>query len=165
MKELLEKGADPNVLGKGEYGSITKFPIHVAASNKFNDVLRLLIEHKANVDAVSPGCGTALKGAITRMNLEAVEELLKAGADPNKVDQTGYTPLQSAAQFADRNPGIFNALLLAEPEIDLKTSCGTALDCAMLQGQFQTARRLLDLGADPDLVRDGCQHRFKYVPA
>jgi ankyrin repeat protein len=165
VKELLEKGADPNVPGKSEFNGSEMFPVYVAATNKFNEVLRLLIEHKANVDAVSPDGGTALNGAITRMNQEAVEELLKGGADPNKVDQTRFSPLQNAAQFADSDSGIFDAVLLAEPEIDLKTSCGTALDFAMTQGQYKTARRLLNLGADPDLVRDSYQQMFKYVPA
>lgn len=165
VKELLEKGADPNTLGTSESVLSEKFPIYVAATNKFPEVLRLLIQYKAKVDAVSPGCGTALHGAITFHNKEAVKELLKSGADPNKVDQTGYTPLQNAAQKADRDSGIFDALLLAEPEIDLKTSLGTALDCALAQGQFKTARRLMDLGADPDLVKDNYQHILKCVPA
>jgi ankyrin repeat protein len=165
VKELLEKGADPNILGTSESVLSERFPIYVAATNKFPEVLRLLIQYKANVDAVSPGCGTALHGAISFQNKEAVKELLKRGADPNKVDQTGYTPLQNAAQYADRDSGIFDALLLAEPEIDLKTSLGTALDCALAQGQFKTARRLMDRGADPDLVKDNYQHIFKYVPA
>jgi len=165
VKELLEKGADPNVLGKSEYGDCEQYPIYVAAINTFPEVLRLLIENKASLDAVSPGCGTALYGAIVRMNEPAVKELLKGGADPNKVDISGYSPLQYAAQTADGDPGIFDALLLAEPEIDLKTRSGTALDVAMCQGQFRTARRLMNLGADPDLVRDNCQHMFKYVPA
>jgi ankyrin repeat protein len=165
VKELLEKGADPNIPGKRDYGDSEIFPVYVAATNKFTEVLRLLIEHKANVDAVSPGYGTALHGAIIRMNQEAVEELLKGGADPNKIGATGFSPLQSAIQLGDGDLGIFEALVLAEPEIDLKTSCGTALDLALCQHQFKAARRLLNLGADPDLVRDSCHQLFKYVPA
>jgi ankyrin repeat protein len=164
VKELLEKGADPNVLGERDGGS-KQYPLYVAATNKFHEVLRLLIENKASLDADSPGCGTALYGAVVRMNEPAVKELLKGGADPDKVGISGYSPLQYAAQTADGNPGIFDALLLAEPEIDLKTRSGTALDIAMCQSQFRTARRLMNLGADPDLVRDNCQHMFKYVPA
>jgi ankyrin repeat protein len=165
VKELLEMGADPNVLGKRQDTSAELFPIHIAATNKFNEVLRLLIQHKAKVDVVSPGYGTALHGAISFRNQEGVEALLEGGADPNKVDPSGYSPLQNAAQYSDNDPGILDALLLADAEINLKTSIGTALDCALGIGQFKTARVLLNAGADPDLVKDNYQHIFKNVPA
>jgi len=165
VKELLGIGADPNVLGTRQDTLAEMFPIYVAATQKFNEVLRLLIQHKANVDAVSPGYGTALHGAISFRNQEEVEALLNGGADPNKVDLSGYSPLQNAAQFSDERPGIFDALILADAEIDLKTPLGTALECALGAGQFKTARVLLNAGADPDLVKDNYQHIFKSVPA
>jgi ankyrin repeat protein len=164
VKELLEMGADPNILGKMQYTGVEVFPIYVAATKKFNEVLRLLIQHKAKVDAVSHGFGTALNGAISLMNQEGVEALLEGGADPNKVDHSEYSPLQNAAQFSDNYPGILEALLLADAEIDLKTPIGTALDRALGMGQVKTARILLNAGADPDLVRDNYQSMFKNVP-
>jgi ankyrin repeat protein len=164
VMELLEMGADPNAMGRRQDTNGEVYPIYTAATKKFNEVLRLLIEHKANVDIVTPGCGTALHGAIMLNNQEGVEALLEGGADPNKVNHS-HSPLGYAAQFADRDPGILDALLLADAEVDMQTPCGTALQCALAQGQFKTARKLINAGADPDLVGDHLQHRLKSIPA
>lgn len=164
VKELLEMGADPNVMDKRQDTGLEVYPIYIAASEKFNEVLRVLIEHNADVDVVTPGYGTALYGAITRRNQEGVEELLKGGADPNKVIQS-YSPLVYAAQYADSNPGILDALLLADAEVDLQTPIGTALDRALGMGQFKTARKLINVGADLDLIRDNHQYLVEHIPA
>lgn len=163
VKELLKMGADPNVMGKRPDTHLEVYPIYTAATQKFNEVLRLLIEHNADVDVVTPGCGTALHGAINLRNQEGVEELLKGGADPNKVNHS-YSPLVNAAQYADSDPGILDALLLADAEVDLQTPVGTALDRALGMGQFKTARKLINAGADLDLISDNHQHLVKRIP-
>lgn len=147
MKELLQQGADPNILGRRLDTHIEVYPIYISVTNKFNDILRLLIEHNAKVDVVSPGFGTALHGAITFSNQEAVEILLEGGAE-----------------YSDSDSGILDALLLMDADVNLKTSLGTALDSALRQGQFKTARVLLNAGADPDLIEDHLHYRLKDVP-
>jgi ankyrin repeat protein len=122
VKELLEKGADPNVLGKGEGFFVELFPLYVAAKGKFNEVLHLLIEHKANLDGINTYYGTALHAAINNHNQEGVEALLAAGADPNKVNGMGYSPLQNAVQNGDYGLGIVEALLMAEADVNAKNA-------------------------------------------
>jgi ankyrin repeat protein len=71
-----------------------------------------LIEHGANVNAVSVGNGrTPLQeachaGSVT--NLDFVELLLKEGADPNSKDHLGLTPLMYTLKAA---PGAVKVLL------------------------------------------------------
>jgi hypothetical protein len=76
VKELLEKGADPNVLGKNDLGTGV-YPILIAVQGKFNEVLDLLIEHKANVDATTPGFGTAFR-AFDNQSIEHLHELIES---------------------------------------------------------------------------------------
>jgi uncharacterized protein len=160
VKELLGKGADPNVPSRS--ASTTGWlPIFVAARNGFNEILKLLIQHKANVDGITPGYGTALHGAIDKRNQEGVEALLEAGANPNALNAGKYTPLQNAAQFGDMNPGILETLLIAGADVNAKTPIGTALDRALDMGQMQTARVLLGAGADADLVKGSSQYRLQ----
>jgi ankyrin repeat protein len=152
VKELLENGADPNVLGKNDLGN-DEYPILVAVRGKFSEILDLLIQHKANVDAITPGAGTALHWALSAMYDDPVDALLSAGADPNRVTHQ-YTPLQNAAQYGDRDISTIEALLIAGADVNAKTPVGTALDRAMETGQIQTACFLLDAGADTDLLKD-----------
>jgi ankyrin repeat protein len=154
VKELLEKGADPNVLGKIESSYLEMFPLYVAAKGNSNEVLDLLIEHKANLDSMIAVYGTALHGAINSSNEVGVEALLKAGADPNKVNGMGYSPLQMAVQLSDRYLGIVENLLMAEADVNAKTPHGTALDRALETGHRRAALILLDNGANEDLARD-----------
>jgi ankyrin repeat protein len=164
VRELLELGADPNVLGKRQDTNIEVYPIYMAATNKFNEVLSLLVKHKAKVDITTLYSGTALYGAIENKNQEGVEILLGGGADSNKINTNGYSPLAYAAQFSDRDSSILDALLLMDADVNLKSPCGTPLDCALRQSQFRTARVLLNASADPNLVEDHLQFKFKNVP-
>jgi ankyrin repeat protein len=163
VKELLGKGADPNVLGNSN-GGAKMLPICVAARGKFNEILHLLIQNKAKVDGISPGFGTALHAAIMMRNQEEVEALLSAGAnpngDPNSLNITQYTPLQYAAQYSDVDSGILEALLIAGADVNAKSRIGTALDSALYQSQYRTVRVLLNAGADADLINDSNQYEM-----
>jgi ankyrin repeat protein len=88
LKVLVEKsGVDVNhVSGEGRWALMT------AAEN--NDVERCdwLIGHGAEVDRCSTG-ETALHSAVREDSREAARLLLERGADPNKQDVDGWTPL------------------------------------------------------------------------
>lgn len=84
---LVESGADVNAVdGCGEW------PLKSAAEN--NDVERIdwLLNRGAKVDRTSTG-ETALHTAVRSDSREAVEALLRAGANPNAQDVDGWTPL------------------------------------------------------------------------
>lgn len=90
---LLAKGAQVNRAGWT--------PLHYAAAGGSEDIARLLIAHKARLDAVSPrasGAYTPLMMAAREGQPAMVRLLLEAGADPAPRNTEGLT----AAQVAER---------------------------------------------------------------
>jgi ankyrin repeat protein len=90
---LLEAGADPN-LQDAEYGAT---PLFVAAQMRDDDTLALLLDkYKSNPNHVAKGGRTVLHQAADFSNAAGTEMLLKAGANPNVVDDQGRSPLDLA---------------------------------------------------------------------
>lgn len=93
---LLNKGADPNLAGKGG-----DTPLIAAARVGFEQAVDWLLELGAKVDADNRMGETPLIIAVQRRELPIVRVLLKHGADPDKTDAAaGY----SARDYARRDP-------------------------------------------------------------
>jgi ankyrin repeat protein len=111
---------DPNVLNGNEMMSVD--PLHHLAdladpfdiSTRENHIIlaKQLIEHGANVNAVAiPNGKPPLHNAchwVNVTNLDLVQFLLEAGADPNSQDHQGLTPLMHSLTNA---PGAAKCLL------------------------------------------------------
>jgi len=67
-----------------------------AVWNNRPDLIKLCIQNGADVDWVGPGCmgRTQLYVSIIHERFDAAKALLEAGANPEKVDNCGKTPLQ-----------------------------------------------------------------------
>eukprot|EP01128_Nolandella_sp_AFSM9_P006189 TRINITY_DN3123_c0_g1_i1.p1 TRINITY_DN3123_c0_g1~~TRINITY_DN3123_c0_g1_i1.p1 ORF type:complete len:439 (+),score=106.61 TRINITY_DN3123_c0_g1_i1:27-1319(+) len=78
-KLLLELGANPNI----EHPEMHAFPLHLAASNDFLDIVDLLIEYKANLDCEDSRGYTPLLMAATEGYTTTCRKLLVGGADVN----------------------------------------------------------------------------------
>jgi len=132
VRLLLAKGAAVNT---ADGGGVT--PLMAAAGNgdRNASMVKLLIEHGANVDAKSGdtaevvkngplalGHLTALQLAAGMANYEAVEALVKAGADVKAKDVRNATPLVFAVATDHANPKIIELLLskgaAREPALD-----------------------------------------------
>ena len=87
---MVKKGADVNKTGWT--------PLHYAATTGQLQVIKLLIENYAYIDAESPNGSTPLMLASMYGTPEAVKLLLDEGADPTLKNQQGLT----AVQFAQR---------------------------------------------------------------
>jgi ankyrin repeat protein len=91
---LIKKGADVNKPGWA--------PLHYAATNGQVEVIKLLLEENAYIDAASPNGTTPLMMAAKYGTDAAVKELLQAGADPALKNDLGLTAFEFAQQ-AGRN--------------------------------------------------------------
>ncbi|WKB53307.1 ankyrin repeat domain-containing protein [Eleftheria terrae] len=87
-RRLIERGADVNKTGWT--------PLHYAASGGKPEVVALLLEHHAFIDAESPNKTTPLMMAARYGSDDATRVLLEAGADPTLRNEKGLT----AADFA-----------------------------------------------------------------
>jgi len=92
VRRLIEREAQVNKTGWT--------PLHFAASNGHDEVVSVLLEHHAYIDAESPNRTTPLMMAARMKHPSTVRLLLQEGADPTPVNQSGM----SAADYA-RNSG------------------------------------------------------------
>ena len=92
---LLNAGADPNLVTMGGNP-----PIVVAARVGFTDAIGWLIGKGARIDDSNKAGETALIAAVQGRHRDSARLLLKAGADPDKTDNSqGY----SARDYAKRD--------------------------------------------------------------
>lgn len=87
-RKMISQGADVNKTGWT--------PLHYAASMGQVDLIRLLLENHAYIDAESPNGTTPLMMAGMYGTAETVKLLLQEGADPLLRNQQGLSALQFA---------------------------------------------------------------------
>ena len=103
---LLNKGADPNLAGKGG-----ETPLIAAARIGFDSAVGWLLQFGAKVDATNRQGETPLIVAVQQREQPVVRALLNAGADPDRTDSAaGY----SARDYATRDPRARDILRLIE---------------------------------------------------
>ena len=92
---LLDAGTDANALAANE---TALRPIHSAAAAGSNEVVALLIERGADVNAAQRGGYTPLHSAAANGNDGLVDLLIDAGADPSRQTEDGSTAAALATQ-------------------------------------------------------------------
>lgn len=92
VHQLIAKDADVNKPGWT--------PLHYAASGAKPQIMRILLEHSAYIDAESPNGSTPLMMAAMYGNAECVKILLDDGADPTLKNQLGLTASDFARQVS-----------------------------------------------------------------
>jgi hypothetical protein len=121
---LLDHGADPNAMDKN-----WQTPLMAAAFTGNDEVVRILIAHKANVNIGSKFGNTALMEA---RGLSVVKQLLSAGAAVNDKNIKGRTALHWAAWRGDLE--VVKALIEAGASVNAKDDQGlTALELVKQQ--------------------------------
>lgn len=99
------------------------------------------------------GCAAPLQDAAAKGNLATVQKLVENGANVNRRDGTGNTPLIVAALNGQTK--VAKYLLDQGADIHRNAAWGyDALTYACLRNQQQTVKLLLERGAHPKLVLD-----------
>jgi ankyrin repeat protein len=114
VEKLLERGAEVNRPGWT--------PLHYAASVDARDIVALLLDHSAYIDAESPNRTTPLMMAARGGYGELCRQLIDAGADPTPVNERDL----SASDFAKRAGDLPLSAWLADQAAAWRRKYGTA---------------------------------------
>lgn len=110
VRKLVDRGADVNKPGWA--------PLHYAATNGHLQIMELLLDANAYIDAASPNGTTPLMMAAHYGSPAAVKLLLEAGADPTIRNQLGLTAIDFAyrANRTDAAEMIAEAIRRSKPK-------------------------------------------------
>jgi len=138
LKAALDTGWDANQLSSDGFT-----PLALAAFFDNAEAFDLLLLKTADVNAAATNAQgvAAIHAAAAKRNAAMVEKLLLAGADPDQVQQDGFTPLHAAALHNDLVTA--GLLLLAGAAVGYKNAKGEdAAAIARAAGHEWLATRL-----------------------
>ncbi|CAD5221823.1 unnamed protein product [Bursaphelenchus xylophilus] len=142
VKVLLEFHAHINIVG--EEDGLT--PMIIASGRGYYEIVHLLLENNAEVNASDKFGSTALIWAARKGYLDIVEELLNAGAELDAVGMYSSTALMLATRGCHLKT--VEALLAREPNVNVVDYNGlSALGIAAREGYTQIAQALLHSSA------------------
>ena len=149
VQKFLDQGA--NVNARAPFSNNTA--LMLASRNGHPDVVRLLLERGAKMEATIAGGNTALMLASRNGHLAVANLLLEMGADIDHINEEGETALIIAT-----DQGLINMVkLLLEKgaNVDSTDDAGnTALMYAVQRGNLRIVRLLLEKGADVNATND-----------
>lgn len=121
---------------------------------KFRAAVRLLLEVKADVEALDEDRKTPLHRAAAAGNMETVAGLLDGRADVAAADICRWTPLHYACQ--DGHLEVAKSLIRAKAAVQQENaSCISPLAVATMENQVRMAELLVNSKADPNLRNKG----------
>ncbi|XP_076684312.1 uncharacterized protein LOC143377171 [Andrena cerasifolii] len=144
---LLANGCKVNKKNKNRVNS----PLHYAAINGEVELVRVLLDKGAKVDARNSHGKTPLHNGVTSRKTEIVELLLNKGANVNHRDNSDITSLHLAAENGTED--IIELLLVRGANVNAKTQDGkTPLHIAVERGYIVIVKYLEQPGVSVNLI-------------
>ncbi len=146
---LINKGAQVNP-------TTGPSPLMGATRDGHTEVVKVLLNYKAQVHGSSKASKTPLHVAAEKGYPQIAELLIQHQAEPNRKDKTGHTPLY----YATYHDQIQVMRILIEAHADLNETIkeGTLLHLAAQRGSMEASRLLLEHGAKLE-IKDSNGHR------
>ncbi|AVP88191.1 Putative ankyrin repeat-containing protein [Candidatus Phycorickettsia trachydisci] len=127
--------------------------LHIAAQEGHLDIVKKLLDYKANIEATNKGGWTPLLKAAQRGHCQVVQLLLNEGANIEAATQAGDTPLHYAAE--NGHTKTVECLLDKKAYLETTTQMGnTPLHLAAGNGHAATVKLLLDKGANIEAINN-----------
>lgn len=126
--------------------------LHLAITYRNRELVAWLLQHQAPVDQVDQRGDSPLHSLVRYWpDADIARRLLAAGADPNRLNQAGDTPLFLQMRLNQRAPDLTAALLAGGADPNRATRDGwVPLHFAIQQAMVTTTKLLLQAGAAVD---------------
>lgn len=111
---LLDRGADPNACGTGDHA---RLPLQAAISFHGVDVMQMLLDRGAKLDAQNADGNTPLHYAVTCSHTDHVSWLVDKGADLYLKNKYGKTPLLHALEGHNSLLDCADVLIARDPDL------------------------------------------------
>jgi ankyrin repeat protein len=148
-KALLQKGADPNL--EDEIGWTPFYFAALEDPTKENLNVLAMLGETMELNQQDENGLTQLHIAASRGDTEVVDELLKAGANPNIATRTGLTAFSIAAQNGYSE---IMKLLIKNSNFEKNKMATSPLYHAAYYGNNELVTLLLQVGADPNVKNE-----------
>lgn len=143
-KLFLEMGVDQN-------GNDPETYLMVASGNGHIEVVKLLLDYKADVNRKHENMGSALLLATINNHLDIVKILIEHDANVSISDESGFTPLICAAYYG-YSEIFFEISKLCNSSKDRTNDGLSALLASCLSGKLSIVEWLIDNGAKTDEI-------------
>ncbi len=152
VRLLLNHGADPNIAG----GAKKTFPLHDAIMNYNLDMVKLLLECRANPNSLDDEGNNALHLAVKTRHLKIIQHILNSEVDVNHINSSDEAPLFQAIKEEQSDivkmickTGKVHFDILFGPD---KYSYLSLIICEY--PNFEILKLFLQYGANPNLIHE-----------
>lgn len=147
VHDLIKAGADVNVVSRNVDFINRHTPLHLAAIEGLDDIVKLLLENEANISAKDAGGNTPLHSTD---DIAVATILIDNGASLNVTNKNGHTPL--TRHIHNHNYDIAKLLIERGSDVNHSLLSGTKplhlVACSITDGATEVARLLIQYGAD-----------------